>query len=29
MKVWPSKPSSEIHYIQGEIMLRRTKGFNI
>jgi hypothetical protein len=29
MKVCPSKPSSEDHYILREIMLRRTKGNNI
>jgi hypothetical protein len=29
MKVCPSWPSSEDHYILREIMLRRTKGFNI
>jgi hypothetical protein len=28
MKVCPSRPSSEDHYILGEIMLRRTKGIN-
>jgi hypothetical protein len=28
MKVCPSWPSSEDHYILGEIMLRRTKGIN-
>jgi hypothetical protein len=29
MKVCPSSPSSENHYISREIMLRRTKDFNI
>jgi hypothetical protein len=28
MKVRPSQPSSEDHYILREIMLRRTKDFN-
>jgi hypothetical protein len=28
MKVHPSQPSSEDHYILREIMLRRTKGLN-
>jgi hypothetical protein len=28
-KVSPSLPSSENHYILREIMLRRTKGFNV
>jgi hypothetical protein len=28
MKVCPSSPSSEDHYILGEIMLRRMKGIN-
>jgi hypothetical protein len=28
MKVCPSCPSSENHYIREEIMLRRTKVFN-
>jgi hypothetical protein len=27
MKVYPSRPSSENHYILREIMLRRTKDF--
>jgi hypothetical protein len=29
MKVWPSWPSSEDHYIREEIMLRRTKALTI
>jgi hypothetical protein len=29
MKECPSLPSSESHYILREIMLRRTKGFNV
>jgi hypothetical protein len=29
MKVCPSLPSSENHYISREIMLRRTKDFNV
>jgi hypothetical protein len=29
MKVCPSRPSSEDHYILREIMLRRTKGINL
>jgi hypothetical protein len=29
MKVCSSLPSSEDHYILGEIMLRRTKGINL
>jgi hypothetical protein len=29
MKVCPSQPSSKNHYIQREIMLRRTKDFNV
>jgi hypothetical protein len=29
MKVYPSQPSSEDHYILREIMLRRTKGIDI
>jgi hypothetical protein len=29
MKVCPSLPSSENHYIPKEIMLRRTKDFNV
>jgi hypothetical protein len=28
MKICPSRPSSEDHYILGEIMLRRTKGID-
>ena len=28
MKVCPSKPSSEDHYVLRDIMLRRTKVFN-
>jgi hypothetical protein len=28
MKVCPSSPSSEDHYILWEIMLRKTKGIN-
>jgi hypothetical protein len=28
MKVSPSQPSSEDHYILREIMLRKTKGIN-
>jgi hypothetical protein len=29
MKVYPSQPSSEDHYILREIMLRRMNGINI
>jgi hypothetical protein len=29
MKASPSRPSSEDHYILREIMLRRTKDFNV
>jgi hypothetical protein len=29
MKVCPLQPSSENHYIPSEIMLRRTKDFNV
>jgi hypothetical protein len=29
MKASPSGPSSEDHYIPREIMLQRTKGFNL